>query len=981
MTELAALVSGAVLLGRRGSYRTDGELRRGGMGTIVLAYSVHDDEQRPLVVKVSLGDDEHARGRVQQEIAALAALHHPRIVRVLDEGNIDGHLWYAMDYVGPCNLGDILLVRSNQAPIDLPSLIIGIIEAQLPVVERRQRVGLPIATAVSLLIDVAKTVAHAHAQGVIHRDLKPANILLSDSGEPVLCDFGVARGQGFNLHLTAMDEVVGTFDYLAPELLQGYDADEASDCFAIGAMLYECISGQLPPRRQRSWQPLPHLRGVPKPLAAIIRHALHPDPRQRQRSAMALAQDLRRFQRGLAVRAPQPWWWQRLLAAMYRRPMLSGFVLSLLLVVVSSTWLVHLHREHQRFAWQQPLVNMQPSTMDVGRFASRDDQWSYRSDGGGGIVAGYGAAGSHGTQHVTLAMPVPARMGHRVAVEVDTGNADQEVSIFLSSQANPMLSGYVVQLGAYDNSAMILRRGSQLLWMGEYRLQPDQRIQLALERRGDVVRVTKNGAQIVRLRDVLPLAVSYAGITTYLYEDRVYQNPPQYRSFSLAAIDVPPRVGIDWLVTSYAMASDGTLPQERAAIAERGIAFAEAVAQGLSADDDRQAVLSLRRERLMAFVEDPVYQDISHHGERLSALAEYHLHRLQQLSSGHHTQALHLIRQAHQALVPDEFARLMLAIEQRIPQEDFLSIFSGLTSLIEPQPLLHDFLSYRALVRLSSTEMYTDRFWNSVRALTAHNRDNFWTRQAVRFQAQYEQWQAYRKRPLLEEGHPLAGGAYIIEQWETLLAGGNWPQPDAMRRQGSEEFVTYTSATVDSIRQLPVPEDYPFLVDVYTDAAWSHSPWQVILRMGPSMEQQVYEQALRHLAVMLLTMPDPEQVLNLLPGFTGQIANGGALELAIAAIIRGAWEPQVVFPESDPPEGSYAELIVWLRQPHGSQPEVTVEMASSLGPMLWLALARQLYQAGDDEAATRILQQLAEEVPALPAGQMAHALLEWGWPS
>lgn len=981
MSELAAILSGAVLLGRRGSYRTDGELRRGGMGTIVLAYATHADSEQPLVVKLSLGDDEIAQGRMQQEVAALAALRHPRIVQVVDEGRIDGHAWYAMDYVGPCNLGDILLVRSAQAPVDLPSLIVGIIEAQLPVVERRARVGLPIASAVAVMMQVAETVAYAHAQGVVHRDLKPANILLNDRGEPILCDFGVARGQGLNLNLTAMDEVVGTFDYLAPELLQGFDADEATDCFAIGAMLYECVTGQLPPRRQHAWQPLPLLRAVPQPLAAIIRHALHPDPRRRQRVAKALADDLRRFQRGLGIRAPQPGWWQGMLGAVFLRPMLSGFVLSLLLLCLTAAWLLQQHRGHQEFAWRQPIVALSGSTLSVQEFPQRHAQWHDAGPAQAGVMASVQQQPLNAPEHVMMSMPVPARMGHRVSIAVDTGSADQEVGMFLATQPDVTDSGYIFQLGAYDNSAMLLRRGPQILWISDYTVQEHQRLYLTLERRGDTLSVFKNGEQLVSLRDVLPYAVSYAGIQTYLYADREYSDPPRYLYFSVSTIDVPQLVGIDWLLTSYAMASEGTSADNRAVIAERGIAFADSVAQRLPLDDKRRPMLALRRERLQIVSGIPHQTDITHYSQQLSSIAEYHLHHIQQLEPGSSIQAAHLLRQAREQLEADEFARLILTAERVMYPTDLMALVDDLSALTEDQPVLHDFIMHRVALRTLRSEAYSLRFWHCLQALTDTGRDNFWTRQGAQFQQRLQQWNAFRQRPLMDPAHPLAGGSSMVRQWQQLLQGGVWSPPADAHAEDPGRNAMWGSATIDQLRSEPLPDEHAVPVDIYADGDWNMSLPTLVLRQSGLTSNVVYEQAFRHYTAHLLIAGDPESVLHHMPAFSSQLVTGGALQLAVAGVIRGVWDSSVLFSEDDPVQGSYGELILWLRNPQGPQPDITPDISSSLGPFLLLALARHHYRTGDTQTAQETLRQLQETVPAQPVGQIAEAILRWGWPA
>jgi predicted Ser/Thr protein kinase len=280
--------SGTPPLPRIAGYEIVAELGRGGMGVVYRAFQ--PSLRRPVALKMLLSGphaDERERQRFRTEAAAAGGLQHPNIVRVYDIGEADGRPFFTMDFV------------------DGPSL------------SRRLADGpLPPAEAARLVVAVAEGVQHAHAHGILHRDLKPANILIAPNGQPMVGDFGLAKrlGEAGQTHTGA---VLGTPSYMAPEQARGEAkaTTPATDVWALGAVLYECLTGRPPFKAATAMDTLlqvmesepapprllnPH---VPRDLETVCLKCLEKDPRRRYASAGELAADLGRFLAGDTVSA------------------------------------------------------------------------------------------------------------------------------------------------------------------------------------------------------------------------------------------------------------------------------------------------------------------------------------------------------------------------------------------------------------------------------------------------------------------------------------------------------------------------------------------------------------------------------------------------------------------------------------------------------------------------------------------------------
>jgi tetratricopeptide (TPR) repeat protein/tRNA A-37 threonylcarbamoyl transferase component Bud32 len=328
-------------------YEVQSVLGRGGMGVV---YKARDRRlNRPVALKMLLAGAyacPEELERFLREAEAEAALRHPNIVPVYDVGNLNGRPYFIMEYVE----GGSLAQKLSGTP-------------------------LPARQAAELLETLARAVQAAHDGGIVHRDLKPANILLTADGTPKVTDFGLARRLDDDGCLTQSGATLGTPSYMAPEQAQGHSREigPASDVYALGAILYELLTGRPPFRGETAAEttrqvleeePVPPSRlnaKVPRDLETICLKCLHKEPPRRYASAAALADDLHRFLRGEPITARPLGMLGRSLRWVRRRPtqsaMLAVSVLLAAALVGLSLWLVA-QQAHQRSAVEADLKEM-----------------------------------------------------------------------------------------------------------------------------------------------------------------------------------------------------------------------------------------------------------------------------------------------------------------------------------------------------------------------------------------------------------------------------------------------------------------------------------------------------------------------------------------------------------------------------------------------------------------------------------------------
>ena len=250
-------------------HRIEAEAGRGGMGVVYVA--THLALNRRVALKLiapDLAADEDFRERFKQESMTAASIDHPNVIPIYHAGEEDGKLYVTMRYVEGTDLR-AMIARDGK---------------------------IPPARAAEIVSQVAAALDAAHKYGLVHRDVKPANILIGQTGQAYLTDFGLTKHAGSQSGLTKTGMFVGTLDYIAPEQLQGGPVDARVDVYALGCVLYQTLTGVVPfPRDTEPAKIWAHMQEEPPSVAShpdvpgqfehVVRRAMAKKPDDRYPSA------------------------------------------------------------------------------------------------------------------------------------------------------------------------------------------------------------------------------------------------------------------------------------------------------------------------------------------------------------------------------------------------------------------------------------------------------------------------------------------------------------------------------------------------------------------------------------------------------------------------------------------------------------------------------------------------------------------------
>jgi tRNA A-37 threonylcarbamoyl transferase component Bud32 len=474
---------------------------------------------KPVALKVlHPGGSPDEVARFLQEARAMAEMSHPNIVPVHDIGQA-GATWYiAMDLVSGGTLAGLVRERRAAPP------------------ERRGGPCVPLDRALALVEKVARAVHHAHGRGIIHRDLKPSNVLLRSDDEPLVADFGIARRRETPRALTHTGQVLGTPAYMAPEQAESAaHADERADVYALGAILYELLTGEPPLEttgllahdlvRVVSHDPVPPRRRVPslaRDVETIVLRALAREPERRYPSAEALADDIRRYREGEAILARRPSLLERarLFARRRRTALVSGAAGALLAAVLVTTGATLLWPgapgppgwetvyERARFE-PADLADWRPSS---GRWRVEDGALVAESPSGADLTLAAPVAGDVRVSYTATLRPRDPSAGDLSLALLPAG----------ASREGPKDEGrqdYFFGFGSNGNTNSKLMRGARRLSIAEgaeARIVPGRAHEVVCERAGGALRLEVDGRAVLEHRDLFPLSFA-RGAEVVLY--------------------------------------------------------------------------------------------------------------------------------------------------------------------------------------------------------------------------------------------------------------------------------------------------------------------------------------------------------------------------------------------------------------------------------------------------------------------------------
>ena len=385
---------------RFGDYDLLERIGRGGMGMVFRARQI--SLHREVAVKFIIGDlAEHSQAveRLLAEARAAARLHHPNIVPVLEVGSMEGMHFFSM----PLMRGQTLAQRLSAARLTTADIV-------------------------RLMLKLSAAVDYAHSLGLLHLDLKPGNILFDEHQQPLIGDFGLARHMDEAGEINAR-EISGTPAYMAPEQRPdgSHRLSRQTDIYALGAILYELLSGappnsptegELPGDESADGSAVQHARIPPhvdNDLAAICLKCLHPEPPQRYQQTLQLTEDLTRYRDGNSVSVRHAPWHERIARNVHRHPTLSvaigAAIFALLLGLATTSWQWQQAeraraeaKQQQDFAIAQATRMQQLAGLMAAAFPAEDSAWDDRVSSARNAVAWLkrNTPNDHSTQRAVL---------------------------------------------------------------------------------------------------------------------------------------------------------------------------------------------------------------------------------------------------------------------------------------------------------------------------------------------------------------------------------------------------------------------------------------------------------------------------------------------------------------------------------------------------------------------------------------------------
>lgn len=517
----------------------------------VLAVTDHVFD-RQVAVKFLHGakaEDPKRLGRFIHEAKLTASLEHPNIAPIYDlDFTEDGSAYFTMRLIRGHSLGDLLRTAETETA---PTAISGLYP----------RVG--------IFLKVLDAVASAHARGILHRDIKPDNIMVGDFGEVFLVDWGCAQisGEGLKGHGSQRPgRVVGTPNYMSPEQARAEVLDARTDVYGLGATLFQLLYGRVPTSGTTAAEFWARKRAgavdaptaaertrVPRQLQAIVLKALAASADARYPDVVALTDDLRAWQSGLAISAYRESWGERL-ARWHRRRWREVWTgLLVLLLVATAVGIVWGERLKSLVTWGPALAH------ETFSDASWRERWLEHPHDNSRWTVAEGRLVSEGRLNSVLWFREPFTSSMAIAYEGEMlpGHLPCDLSVLVSEREPGMgdlssLRAHFIQIGAYDNSYAHIKLAGGTEIQAPLQLEIGRRHRIRVEVVRETVRIIVDGTVICTAARATPFGTFWVGLYAY-YPGKAFDDVRLY------TLGIPERISA--LVPGERDFADGLFPR------------------------------------------------------------------------------------------------------------------------------------------------------------------------------------------------------------------------------------------------------------------------------------------------------------------------------------------------------------------------------------------------------------------------------------
>ena len=541
-----------------GKYRLVKLAGTGGMGEVWLA---RDADGKDVAIKIMIaGENAHEQliDRFTRESDMMKYLDHRNICHIIEYGVYQKTQYIAMDFLDGVGLDKILYMHpsiirelnihevvniangkriTDDNSFSTPATTVmhdGISTYK----KEDDRPGLSEKQTLALFDGILAGMEFAHGKGIIHRDIKPSNVMILQSGEPVLMDFGLAKFVTDDVDLTRSHQVMGTIDFMSPEqAISAKNVDELSDIFSLGALLYYMVTGKKwfisqgdllsdshqiqvkypkPPRKVYG--------NISKELETIILKAMEHEPKRRYQTVSAFREDIKRYQRGDSIRAKRQSLTYKLKRKAKKNKTLAIATVIILLLLLTTGVTFWVQKIKELATWGKPVF--------VERFEDNSWKKNWVIKEGNFKVENGRLITKNGKGNAFFIF-YNKKLHGSVAIEFEgkflKGANACDLSVCWTNDFNNIFrSSYLFQAGGNFNIQCSILRKKNTVALIPIKLKVGQKYKIRAEIDGNMLYLHIDGGKIIEYKDMFPITTGYIGFYSHAAGD-AFDNVKIYR--------------------------------------------------------------------------------------------------------------------------------------------------------------------------------------------------------------------------------------------------------------------------------------------------------------------------------------------------------------------------------------------------------------------------------------------------------------------